>query len=403
MYLFLALPLAAADKLTLEQAFLLAEQNNPQLAAGVAQVEGARAGIVTALAYPNPEAGYIAGPQHARMFGAVPGVDQIYSFSQPLETRGVRQARQRAAGFARDGSQFALAETRIAIRAAVKQSFYQVLRRQSEIIQAQDNLRLVEELRRRIKVQVEVGEAAKLELIRADAEVATARNFARSAQLRLVTAISALRAAISAPLSPGVELVGQLDPPALLPPLDTLRTEVLERYPTLAQSRAEIRRAEARVQMEVAMKTPQPTIRSEFEQQPDMATFRIGLSLPVPAWNRRQGPIAEATAQLRQTKATAEWRRIEITSALESAYGRYEVASQQVASFQEGVLLQAQAALDAAEAAYKFGERGIIEVLDAQRVLRSARLDYLNAQYDRQASLIELEQLRAVDLGRNTP
>jgi len=59
--------------------------------------------------------------------------------------------------------------------------------------------------------------------------------------------------------------------------------------------------------------------------------------------------------------------------------------------------------LQAAEAAYQFGERGIIDVLDAQRVLRSARLDYLNAQFDRQAALIELEQLRARDLREPKP
>ena len=57
---------------------------------------------------------------------------------------------------------------------------------------------------------------------------------------------------------------------------------------------------------------------------------------------------------------------------------------------------QAEAALAASEAAFRFGERGIIEVLDAQRVLRSVRFDYLNAQYDRQAALVELERLRAI-------
>ena len=53
--------------------------------------------------------------------------------------------------------------------------------------------------------------------------------------------------------------------------------------------------------------------------------------------------------------------------------------------------------MKAAEAAYRFGERGILDVLDAQRVLRTVRTDYLNAQYDLQAALIEIEQLRAVD------
>jgi cobalt-zinc-cadmium efflux system outer membrane protein len=37
-------------------------------------------------------------------------------------------------------------------------------------------------------------------------------------------------------------------------------------------------------------------------------------------------------------------------------------------------------------------------VLDAQRVLRGVRSDYLAAQYDRQAALIELERLQAIDL-----
>ena len=51
----------------------------------------------------------------------------------------------------------------------------------------------------------------------------------------------------------------------------------------------------------------------------------------------------------------------------------------------------------AAEAAYRLGERGILEVLDAQRVLRTVRLEFLNAQFDRQAALIDLDEVRAVD------
>jgi cobalt-zinc-cadmium efflux system outer membrane protein len=111
-------------------------------------------------------------------------------------------------------------------------------------------------------------------------------------------------------------------------------------------------------------------------------------------WNKREGPIAEASAALRSARWAADVRRLEIQAALENAYRRYQVASQQLAVYEEGVLKQAEAALAGAEAAYKFGERGILEVLDAQRVLRGARLDFLNAQYDRQAALIELEQLR---------
>jgi cobalt-zinc-cadmium efflux system outer membrane protein len=46
-----------------------------------------------------------------------------------------------------------------------------------------------------------------------------------------------------------------------------------------------------------------------------------------------------------------------------------------------------------AEAAYRFGERGILDVLDAQRVLRSIRADLLDARYQLQAARIQLEYL----------
>ncbi|MBS0465774.1 MAG: TolC family protein, partial [Proteobacteria bacterium] len=45
------------------------------------------------------------------------------------------------------------------------------------------------------------------------------------------------------------------------------------------------------------------------------------------------------------------------------------------------------------EAAYRFGERGILDVLDAQRVLRSVRADLLQARYELQAARIELDFL----------
>jgi cobalt-zinc-cadmium efflux system outer membrane protein len=199
-------------------------------------------------------------------------------------------------------------------------------------------------------------------------------------------------------LGDDIDPQGRLDATASLPALPALRSEVLAEFPALKQAQAEIRRAEARMKSEMALRMPQPTLRSEYEHQPEVGTYRIGLSLPVPLWNKRVGPIGEAAAALRQATSTLDLRRLEITAVLESAYGRYQVASQQLAVYEEGVLKQAEAALQAAEAAFRFGERGIIDVLDAQRVLRGARLDFLNAQYDRQAALIELEQLRAADL-----
>ena len=46
---------------------------------------------------------------------------------------------------------------------------------------------------------------------------------------------------------------------------------------------------------------------------------------------------------------------------------------------------------------YQRGLTDFLNVLDAQRVLRSARFEALAARFDQRAALIEIEQLRALD------
>jgi cobalt-zinc-cadmium efflux system outer membrane protein len=222
-----------------------------------------------------------------------------------------------------------------------------------------------------------------------------------SARLVLVSTLAQFRAAVGGVLPQDIELAGALDPPRALPPLQEVRQQALDRHPALALARSEVTRAEARLAYETALKRPQPFFRTEVDMT--NPSYRFGFGVVLPAWNQRQGPIAEAEAARRQAAALAQARQIEIIAELEGAYGRYEVANQQIAQFEEGLLLEADEALRAAETAYQLGERGILEVLDAQRVLRAVRLGFLNAQYDRQAALVDLDELRAVDLRSNTP
>ena len=390
------------EPLTLERALELAERSNPQLKVAQTTVEGAAAGMITARQRPNPEVYASFGRQRITQPSAVPGQLGIVSFAQPLEWGSVRRARMQVAELSRDSSEFSLTEARLTLRAAVKQAFFEALRREAEIGVATENLRSLEELRRRIEVQVRVGEAARLELIRADAEVSTARVQLRSAELRRATAIAGLRAAIGAPMG---ELApqGSLESKAAVPALSALRDTIRSQHPAILQAEAEVRRAEARLGLERELRRPQPTVQTDFDRQPDSQGFRVGVAIPIPILNRRQGEIGEAAAALRQAHNIVELRKLEITASLERAYGVYEVADQQVAAIEAGALRPAEAALQASEAAFRFGERGILEVLDAQRVLRGVRSDYLNAQYDRQAALIELERLQAVALGGNKP
>jgi outer membrane protein, heavy metal efflux system len=265
---------------------------------------------------------------------------------------------------------------------------------------SEQNLRLVADLRNRTEVQFNVGEIGKLELTRAEAEVTRAQAMVRSAQLEYVSAMSALRASIGAPLDANVQLRGDLDSTIQLPPLADLRPAVLSQHPIMREAREEVERAKSMLAHERALRLPQPSFYGEYEEQPDLGFFRFGVSVPLPVWNQRKGPIAEAAAGLTEASTEQTQRGLELIATLERAYGQYQLANEQVQSFQGGALREAEAALEAAQAAYRFGERGIIEVLDAQRVLHSVRGDLLDAQYAREAAVIDLEEVGALDANR---
>jgi cobalt-zinc-cadmium efflux system outer membrane protein len=74
------------------------------------------------------------------------------------------------------------------------------------------------------------------------------------------------------------------------------------------------------------------------------------------------------------------------------------IADRQIKVFETGLLRQAEKALQVAESAYRLGARGILDYLDAQRTYRSVRNDYINARFDRENALIDLERLNAEGL-----
>ncbi|MBS1832053.1 MAG: TolC family protein [Acidobacteria bacterium] len=387
--------------ITLDQALHMAADSHPRLRASNAQIEAARAGITTAKAYPNPEVQSLAGYQYYRVPGNVKGAIQTHAVAQPLELGRLRPTRIEFAERTRQSTEIALSEVRLGLLSEVRRAWFQALHFREQIAILNENLRLVEELRQKIQVRVEVGEAGRLELIRAETEVATAKNAVATARLQYVAELSQLRAAIGLPAGTDIDQQGALDVPVPLPSLDELRQQLLDKHPALALARSEIRRADARLDYENALKRPQPSLRAEYERPPDSPNYRIGISIPLPVWNRREGPIAEAVALVKEAQAIAATRQIQLLAGLESAYGRYQTTTQLLETYQQGILVGAEAAVRAAQAAYQLGERGIVDVLDAQRALRTVRLDFLNAQYDRQQALVDIDELRGLIPGVN--
>lgn len=399
LILSLSLPLSGrAETLSLGRALELAERHSPRLQSALAEIERNRSGIRSARAYPNPEIEAMTGGVRARIPGVPSGRGVSVAIGQPIDLPSHRAPRIRAAEAGLEGSRYAADEARLILRADVKQAFYTALRRKAEYLLYLDNQKLLEQIRDRIELSVKVGERPKFELVRVEAELSSAVNQATSARLRITQALAALRTLIGASLPPEFDVDGELGTQTLTSPYETLQSLVLERHPALKRARADLARAENRLEAERALKVPRPTLFAGLDRDPEQNRAHFGVSIPLPVWDQRQGPIGEAVAVFQQTGFAQEQRRIELLGELEINYNRLLVARQQIAAYEGGLIRQAESALKVAEAAFKFGERGFIEVLDAQRVLRTIRAEFLNARFEKQAALVELEQLIAQDI-----
>jgi cobalt-zinc-cadmium efflux system outer membrane protein len=389
----------SAEILTLPQVLSLLETHNPSIANAKARQDLAQAALVTSRAYPNPELEMGGGSSTGLGPGALNGANEQIFISQPLDLPFVREARRKVAEAGITSADEANRYVWLNVRSQTRLAFYEILRRQAELQISKDNEQLLMQIRDRIKLKVEVGEAPKYEQVKSEAETLNAQKLRESAETRVDDAKSALRMMFGLGLPHQYETEGALPAPlASLPSLESLREEVLNKQPILQQFHAEIQKAAAKVKFEQNLRYPQPTLKAGAERDPGLEQWRINIVVPLPIWNQRQGPIGEAEAELRQAEALASQQEFSVIRELESAYNRYRIAHRQVETFDAGLLKEAETVLKVAEAAYRLGERGIIDYLDAQRTYRSVRSDYLNARFDRQAALIDLDRLRATDL-----
>ncbi len=399
----LSVPMATAEQLTLDEALRLASVHSPKLLAAKAQELGAHAFLKTAIAYPNPEIEIASGASYPRQIGGMNGSNELFGLSQQFELPSLRAARRQGAEAGIASGTAALTHAQLNQHTAVKQAFFDVLRRQEEANLAAENHALLQRIRHRVKIKVEVGESPRYELVKSEAEVLASESAARSAELRVTQARDQLRALIGAPLKESFEVVPEPPLTANLPELVELRRDLLACQPMIKIAVAETSRAQARLDQERAARLPQPTIRFSTERDPDMNQWRVGVVLPLPLWNRREGPISEAVSGVHRAEAEVRQVHLLLLAELDQAYGRYQIAKRQVQTFETGLMMEAENAMKVAEAAYRFGERGILDYLDAQRVLRTTRVDFLNARYELQAALIEIERLRATSIRGGKP
>jgi len=377
-------------------------KNSPSLRAAASEVDAARSAVDTARAFPNPQIESLKGTRAARS-GAVDPNRQVKSISltQDLDMPWHRFPRVDGAEAGFSAAQANQQSFVNDMRAKLRVRYFDLLRRQAESRAGREDSALMEGIRTRIALMVETGEAPRFELVKADAEMLNAQKLAQSAELRVHQSRVALRALVGPELPATFEVVDLERSLPAPPPLKQVQAEILATNPEIARTRAERLQLEKKLSEEKALRLPKLALRAEQDQDPDYTSKRVGLALEVPLWNWRSGPVGEAAARLTQTSEMLVYQEFSLLQELDAAYQQFGIAQAQMVALESGIVRQTANALRIAEVAYKAGEKGFLEVLDAQRAFRAARNELITARFELASAWTEIERIRATT--PNTP
>lgn len=390
--LLAAVPVASGAQATSERDVLdLITRDGPQALAIRAAAEIAVAEHAARLALPNPLVSY------ARE-GA--GFTEFYQVEQLLPAFGVRGALQRAGVAARE----AAAAERDARLWRLRSDARELIARHgaaAERLQAAQLLvSLVDKLIEALRAREREGEGSRFDRLRAEQDLVEARQAATDALVEL----SAARGAITALLPRGAAVPQRFA--AMRESGDPEPVEAL--VARAGEARAELRALQSaaqrfRSEAEAAARAtgPAPNINAGLKRADDQGERRagaiVGIGVTVPLFNR--GPRQAARWHAEQVRADLEYAAIDadirsqVANAIEALTLRRQASGAAVAA-----LAAADDLITIADVAYREGDIGILQLLDAYRTAGRARERAVSAGLDVHLAQIALERAVGVSL-----
>ncbi len=383
-----------AQPLTLDAALQTAFANNPDLAAAQWEIgiaEGARqqAGLI-----PNPVASWDA--EDTRRSTRTTTV----KLSQTLELGGKRSARIDVASRAQDAAALTLAQRRNALRADVIDNYYGALRAQERLDLAQRSMNVAERGLAVANGRVTAGKTSPVEANRAQVQLSEMRLELNRAQIGLTDAYRRLATSTGSAVTDFQAVAGQNQLTPALPPVAHLLAR-LEQTAELRLAELSILQNEASVGLEKAQRIPDldVSIGSQYDASVRERVNLVGVSMPIPLFNRNQGNVLAATRRADQARDLRNAAELRLRTETRQALDLWQTANTEVRAFNQQILPAAQSAVDSATRGFEMGKFSFLDVLDAQRTLIAARTQYLTATAQATEAWVRIERIYG-DLAR---
>jgi cobalt-zinc-cadmium efflux system outer membrane protein len=383
-----------AKSYTLSEVLSLAEAGNPSLGVFRANIEAAQGALTEARAFPNPEIGVDIGRAKPRNVPDA-GYEREWSgeISQVLEWPGARRSSRRAAAAQVGLARSEYDDFRLDLAASVKEAFFRVVVAQQALGVARRNVATTDRLVESTALRVEAGEAPELDLIKAKVERLHVAKETRQAESRVTLAKSGLNALLGGGLAEPFDVDGDTPRPPASYALAPLLERASSQHPLILRHEKAVEAARAVLDRERQARVPDLTVRGGASEELDKRGSSIGLAISVPVFSQRQGEIASARGDQMRAEAELVQTRLDLARMIAQEYANYRAASDQLTVFEDGLLRQAEEALQISQFSYEQGELDLLNLLDAQRVQRAILLEYYDAQLEFHTALARLERV----------
>lgn len=385
----------ATGVITLRQALALALVRNPELAAFSWEVRAKEAAIIQAGLLPNPELGFqleeFAGTGERRGIDAAQSTLQI---GQVFLLGGKRDRRGRLAASERDLAGWDYEAKRLDVFTEVMQAFVDVLAAQEQVSLSKELVGVARSVLESAAERVKAGKVSPLEETKASVELTNARIAREKAQRALDAARKRLSNLWGQTAVTFARADGSLDEIAPIPALDRIE-RLIAQNPDVARWVKEMEQRSAALELEKAKAIPDVTVSAgwqRFNENGENAAI-IGISIPLPLFDRNQGAILEA--KRKRAKARQESRAAELKAhtGLADSYQSLASSFMSATELRDQVLPAAQLAFSTAQEGYREGKFAFLEVLDAERTLFETRGKYIEALAGFHKARAEVERL----------
>ena len=383
---------------TLEELLAFTLEHNPEVLAAKAEIDMARGELIAAGLLPNPKIEFTGRNQRIPE-GDLSGFNYDVNLSQEIPLGGKIGHRKRVAQLKLEKAQLDFQNVVRLKTAEVKKAFYAVLfnQRRQELIKEilEVNKTILDIANKRYKagdIPLMGVNLASIELQRTTTESLNLQNELSQANFELLMALGVILDSGGSSGVEGLKVEGTLSKEQIQFNLTELIRFALANRPDYKSLQVAVKAAEADISLARAEGVPNIEVGGTFERELGNER-RIGgfVSIPLPLFNRNQGEIAKSLSRKDQASLELAALRNRIEQEVRIGFAKVETGKKNLDVFQRGLIQLVRENLELNRKAFQAGEIEFLEVARAEEDFIRTNTLFLEALYNYNLALIELE------------